>query len=137
MEIDTGASLTLISKATNDKLQSPTTLPPLKTEQIKLHTYTGEEIRVLGSISVTAQSETSTCTLPLMMVEGDGPSLIGRNWLTELRLDWRAVHAISLSHSLEGTLEQNKEICDCLCKNQPNSHYNLNSFFGPAYSYTQ
>ena len=36
--------------------------------------------------------------------------MIGRNWLTELRIDWRAVHAISLSHSLEGILEQNKEI---------------------------
>ena len=45
-----------------------------------------------------------------VVVEGDGPSLIGRNWLTELRLDRRAVYAISLSHSLEGILEQDKEI---------------------------
>ena len=110
MEIDTGASLSLISKATYDKLQSSATLPPLKSEQIKLRTYTGEEINVLGSVSVTARSETSTCTLPLLVVEGVGPSLIGQNWLTEIRLDWRAVHAISLSHSLEGILEQNKEI---------------------------
>ena len=110
MEIDTGASLSLISKATYDKLQSSATLPPLKSEQIKLRTYTGEEINVLGSVSVTAWSETSTCTLPLLVVEGVGPSLIGRNWLTELCLDWRAVHTISLSHSLEGILEQNKEI---------------------------
>ena len=31
-------------------------------------------------------------------------------------------------------------VCDCLCKNQPGLHKNLNSFFGPAgpaYSYTQ
>ena len=77
MEIDTGASLSLISKATYDKLQSSAALPPLKTEQIKLRTYTGEEISVLGSISVTVQSETCTCTLPLLVVEGDGPSLIG------------------------------------------------------------
>ena len=110
MEIDTGASLSLISKATYDKLQSSAALPPLKTEQIKLRTYTGEEISVLGSISVTVQSETCTCTLPLLVVEGDDTSLIGRNWLTELRLDWKAVHAISLNHSLESILEQNKEI---------------------------
>ena len=64
------ASLTLISKATYDKLQTSTTLPPLKTEQIKLRTYTGEDISVFGSISVTAQSETSTCTLPLLVMEG-------------------------------------------------------------------
>ena len=109
-KIDTGASLSLISKATYDKLQSSAALPPLKTEQIKLRTYTGEEISVLGSISVTAQSETCTCTLPLLVMEEDGPSLIDRNWLTELRLDWKAVHAISLNHLLESILEQNKEI---------------------------
>ena len=93
-----------------DKMQSSATLPPLKSEQIKLHIYTGEEINVLGSVSVRAQTETCTCTLPLLVVEGDGPSLIWRNWLTKLRLDRRAVHAISLSHLLEGILEQNKEI---------------------------
>ena len=93
-----------------DKLQSSAALPPLKTEQIKLRTYTGEEISVLGSISVTVQSETCTCTLPLLVVEGDSPSLIGQNWLTELHLDWKAVHAISLNHSLESILEQSKEI---------------------------
>ena len=28
-------------------------------------------------------------------------------------------------------------ICDCLCKNRPCPHKKLNSFFGPAYGYTQ
>ena len=37
-------------------------------------------------------------------------SLMGRNWLTELHLDWKTVHAMSLSHSLEDVPEQNKEI---------------------------
>ena len=109
MEIDTGASLSLISKATFDKVQSSAILPPLKSEQIKLRAYTGEATSVLGSVSVTAQSKTCTCTLPLLVVEGGGPSLIGQNWLTELHLDWRAVHAICLSHSLEGILKQNKK----------------------------
>ena len=76
-KIDTRASLSLITKATYDKLQSSAALLPLKTEQIKLRTYTGEEISVLGLISVIAQSETCTCTLPLLVVEGDGQSLIG------------------------------------------------------------
>jgi len=60
MKIDTGASVSLISKATFNKLQSFATFPPLKIEQIKLHTYTGEEIKVLGS--------TSAATLPLLIV---------------------------------------------------------------------
>ena len=69
MEIDTGASVSFVSKATFDKLQSSATFPPLKPEQMKLRTYTGEKINVLGSISVTAQSGTCTCTLPLLVVE--------------------------------------------------------------------
>ena len=110
MEIDTGASVFLISKNTFDKFQFSAAFPPLINEQIKLCTYTGEEISVLGSISVTAKSENCTSTLPLLVVEGNGPSLMGRNWLTELRLDWKTVYAMSLSHSLEEVLEQNKEI---------------------------
>ena len=39
---------------------------------------------------------------------------------------------IGISASLTHTC-----ICDCLCENQPSSHKNLNSFFGPAYSYAQ
>ena len=110
MEIDTGASVSLISKSTFDKFQSSAAFPPLTNEQIKLCTYTGEEINVLGSISVTAKSENCTSTLPLLVVEGNGPSLMGQNWLSELRLDWKTVHAMSISHSLEDVLEQNKEI---------------------------
>ena len=87
MEIDTGASVSLMSKTVFDKLQSLVTLPALKTEQIKLCTYTGEEINVLGSTTVTAQSGDHSTTLHLLIVEGDGPSLIGRDWLTELKLD--------------------------------------------------
>ena len=64
---------------------------------MKLRTYTGEEINILGSVSVTAQSDTCTCTLPLLVVDGDGPSLIGRNWLTELHLDWKAVQPKSFN----------------------------------------
>ena len=87
MEIDTGSSVSLISKTVFDKLQSSVTLPALNTEQIKLRTYTGEEINVLESTTVTAQSGDHSATLPLLIVEGDGPSLIGRDWLTELKLD--------------------------------------------------
>ena len=77
MEIDTGASVSLISKNKFDKFQSSAAFPSLTNEQIKLRTYTGEEISVLGSISVTAKSENCTSTLPLLVVEGNGPSEIG------------------------------------------------------------
>ena len=110
MEIDTRASVSLISKSTFDKFHSSRVFPSLTNEQIKLCTYTGEELNVLGSIPVTAENDDCTSTLPLLVVEGNGPSLMGQNWLTELRLNWKTVHAMSLRLSLEDVLELNKEI---------------------------
>jgi len=49
MEIDTGASVTLVSEATFSNLKTSTAMPPLEKENIKLCTYTGEEIKTLGS----------------------------------------------------------------------------------------
>ena len=109
IEIDTGASVSLISQVAFDKLQSSVTLLPLKTEQIKLRTFIGEEIKVLGSTSVTAQSGEHSATLPLLVVKGNGPNLIGRNWLTELKLDWKVVHSIN-TNSIQQVVEQNKEV---------------------------
>ena len=33
-----------------------------------------------------------TTTLPLVVVKGDGPTLLGRNWLTQIRLNWNEIH---------------------------------------------
>ena len=31
-------------------------------------------------------------TLPLVVVKGEGPTLLGRNWLSQIRLDWSEIH---------------------------------------------
>ena len=35
--------------------------------------------------------------LPLYMVKGDGPSLLGRNWLTEINLIWKSLKLMSIT----------------------------------------
>ena len=40
--------------------------------------------------------------LGLVVVDGDGPSLLGRDWLGRFRVDWGEVHELRLS---PGTLE--------------------------------
>ena len=84
MEIDTGASLTLISERTLQQHWPDLKLSP---SQITLHSYSGESIPVLGTVDVVVKYVDQTATLPLLVVKREGPSLLGRNWLGALKLD--------------------------------------------------
>ena len=41
--------------------------------------------------------------LPLMVVPGGGPSLLGRNWLSRLELDWGEIHQLNPPHMKKKT----------------------------------
>ena len=69
-----------------------------------LKTYTGEKLPVLGEMDVRVQYEQQQPhDLVLTVVKGDGPSLLWRNWLERIKLNWREIKAIS-THST-GSLE--------------------------------
>ena len=110
MEVDTGASLSLISETTYKKLWESDTLPELQQTTVKLRTYTGEEMRVLGCINVRVQSKEQEAQLPLLVVKGRGPSLLGRNWLTQLCLNWQEIFSVRTNHSLESLLKQHEGV---------------------------
>ena len=46
------------------------------------------QVKAKGSVDVTVQHNNQTTKLPLLIVEGAGPMLIGRNEMEQLRLDW-------------------------------------------------
>ena len=64
MEVDTGASYSLISETTVKALWDANDAPPLRQTEVKLRTYTGQKIRVLGSITVTAETPGQQARLP-------------------------------------------------------------------------
>ena len=88
MEMDTGAAVSLISKR---KLRE--VLPKLKIRKSKvvLRTYTAESIPVEGEIQVTVQYGEQSKNLTLYVTKGDGPCLLGREWLRSIRLDWKVI----------------------------------------------
>ena len=81
MELDTGASYSPISEQTY-KTTWPEGAPSLEKWAVKLHTYTSEQVVVVGSITVTVCYNTQVVELPLLIVKGEGPSLFGHNWLS-------------------------------------------------------
>ena len=101
MELDTGASLSIISEKTFCALWPLQARPKLQTSSVKLHTYTKEAIKVLGSITVKVAYKTQVKDLPLLVVAGEGPSLLGRNWLAVLKLDWHELHLITRDNELQ------------------------------------
>ena len=91
MEIDTGASLTVISEATHDKLFRNKTL--CDAEETLL-TYTGQPVDILGYFEACVEYKTQTYTLPIVVVKGNTPTLVDRNWLEYLKLDWHRLFKI-------------------------------------------
>ena len=53
-----------------------------------LRTYTGEPRKIKGQVMVKVQHCGQEVTLPLLVIEGTGPSLFGRNWFHAIQLDW-------------------------------------------------
>ena len=111
MEVDTGVSMSLISSVTFQKLWPAHSSPVLMATQTKLHTYTGEQINVLGTISANVQFKTQQETLPLLVVDGDGPSLLGRDWLHKIKLDWQELYHTQVTQpSVQTVLDKYKEV---------------------------
>ena len=68
---------------------------PLQSSNIKLKAYTGEQMPVVGQMPVPVQYGKQTAELVLIVVAGDGPSLLGRSWLQKLRLDWKTIGTVA------------------------------------------
>lgn len=86
MEVDTGASSTVIGEEEWNKLRSK---PRLGASNKRLVTYTGEALQVRGAAMVEVKFRNQVETLPLTVVKGFGPSLLGRDWLRVIQLDWK------------------------------------------------
>ena len=104
MEIDTGASVSVASLETLEDIREGEHLLKLEEPTVRLQTYTGEAIKVCGSTVVEVTHNDQTKSLPLVITEGSGPALLGRNWLEALQLDWTNIFRIGSNLSLQQIL---------------------------------
>ena len=56
----------------------------LKKTNIRLKTYTGEVVEPEGTLDVVVDYEGQVKTLSLVVVKGEVPTLLGRNWLDQI-----------------------------------------------------
>ena len=48
-------------------------------------------------------------TLPLLVIDSTGASLMGRNWLENIRLNWHSIHKVNSDH-VQKVLTQYSEV---------------------------
>ena len=106
MEVDTGAAYSLVSSNTFKELWPDR---KLNESTVKLCTYSGESLEVLGSITVQVTYQSQKSQELLLVVKGNGPTLLGRNWLHHIVLDWQQINHVS-PHPVQSVLQKHKEV---------------------------
>ena len=110
MEVDTGVSVSIVSEETYNFLREGQSSLELQRSSVRLQTYTGEPIAVVGSIEVPVEHKGQLVSLPLIVTQGSGPTLLGRNWLSTLELDWHTIFSVQTSRTLQELLEEKEEV---------------------------
>ena len=91
--VDTGAAVSILSEKIFQQLFSGVKLKP---SSLLLRTYTGERMQVLGTLAVkVCYLSQGPFDLELVVVSGDGPCLMGRDWLQVIHLDWSSIAVVS------------------------------------------
>jgi hypothetical protein len=109
-EVDTGCGVTLVPKRVFESVGGK--MHELKPCKIKLKTYTGDVVAVLGETVIQAKIQGVKKELPLIVVKDEGPNLLGRNWFVQFN-DIMAGLVQDLNH----TSESKKTLSDILREN--------------------
>ena len=106
MEIDTGASVSIVSAKTVKNL------PRLANCRTTLKTYTGEAIPILGKCDVHVQLNGKKRILPVYVVADQCSNLFGRDWIKSFPNALDTVKLVTSSKSLESILSRHAVVFD-------------------------
>ena len=94
MEVDTGAALSIVSEKVWMTVKGT---GRLQTSRVVLRTYNQAKLTVLGETKVQVEYGDQFHSLMIRVVKEGGPSLVGRDWLKHLQLDWKMVCNVQCS----------------------------------------
>ena len=107
MQLDTGATVSILPKTLYDQQFNQW---PLRSTNVKLKAYNGVQIPVYGEVWLPVVYDQQKRVLPLIVVDGDGHPLLGRNWLKELRLNWHNIFLVSKTETLSDILKRHDKV---------------------------
>nr|XP_061786525.1 uncharacterized protein K02A2.6-like [Nerophis lumbriciformis] len=108
MQIDTGSKASIISDGVYKKVLRHL---PLRQSDTRFKTYLGEPVPMAGMTDVVVQSNNQVRKLPIYVVKGDYPAILGRVWLEKMKLSWHTVNMVSpMATSLAAILRKHDEV---------------------------
>ena len=81
----------------------------MKRTNTVLKTFSGKQIQPIGCADVNVRYKSQSSTLPILVLEGEGLDLFGRNWLKYIRIDWKSMHQVK-QDKLHTTLARHEKI---------------------------
>ncbi len=63
--------------------------------KVKLKSYSGDYIPVLGEMIADVRYEDQSHKLPLIVARGEDVALLGRNWMQSVKLNWKEIFSVS------------------------------------------
>ena len=64
---------------------------------------------MIGCADVNVQYKSQYSTLPILVLEGEGPNLFGCNWLRHIQIDWKGIYKVE-EDRLHTTLVRHEKI---------------------------
>ena len=115
MEVDTGASLSILCSNTYELIAQQYDISALEEATATLKTYTGGTIPVLGKVKVAVSCNNHDANLYVHVVQGSGPDLMGRDWLGLFNVSFGVNHLEQSSEttlSLQSVLDKHAALFD-------------------------
>ncbi|XP_028174821.1 uncharacterized protein K02A2.6-like [Ostrinia furnacalis] len=86
MQVDTGASFSIINEYTWNVLRSRLARDALRPASLTLRTWTETPVQLLGQVTLSVCYKNKEQNLCIIVAKGKGPNLLGRDWLTPLHI---------------------------------------------------
>ena len=65
---------------------------------------------MVGEAEVVARYNKQDHRVWVQVISGDGPTLLGRNWLKKIRLNWETIKKLTDDNDLDHVLEEHNEV---------------------------